>query len=196
VTHVHDATAARRLVVLLAAVLLTMLTLAPPAMAHGGEQSDEASVLVRQAIALIVSSPDDLGEIREKVEAAREAPDTTGVDLALVEQADAALTDGEDLAQVRALLERSIGAGAVTAPAPDEPEPGSATTPAATEGAGEPTGDMATGAEPGTTVIAEPLETRPRLDATDWLVLAGSILAGLAGVWLSLQYRPAREVTR
>lgn len=206
-----------------------------PAAAHG-EQSDEAAVLVRQAIALIVSSPDDLGEIEEKTSAALEAPDPSGVDLALVQQADAALAAGEDVAQVRVILERSIGAGPVGGPAEEstveEPEPQAATAaepepapsaeplPSEAWAAAEPEsvqsadpapsesgtaavpGDggmdqMATGADPGSTLIAEPLETAPQLDATDWIVLAGSILVGLIGVWLILRYRPAtgREAT-
>jgi hypothetical protein len=177
-----------------------MLWTAGPAAAHG-EQSDEAAVLVRQAIALIVSSPGDLGEIREKVKAAQEALDTTGVDLALVEQADSALTDDADLTEVRALLERSIGAGPVGAPTPDEPAPAT-TDPATTDPATTPVEDategmgMATGAEPGDTMIAEPLEPRPTLDATDWALLAGSILLGLVGVWTVLRFRPVPATTK
>lgn len=203
----HHRTAGLCLLTLLTTVLLTMLWTAGPAAAHG-EQSDEASVLVRQAIALIVSTPDDLGEIRERVTAAQQAPDTTGVDLALVAEADSALTDDADLAQVRTLLERSIGAGPVGAPTQDEPAPAT-TDPATTDPASPPADptsppaegtpgdvDMATGAEPGDTVIAEPLEPRPTLDATDWTLLAGSILLGLVGVWAVLRFRPVPATTR
>jgi hypothetical protein len=182
-------------VTLLAGALLIVLSTAGPAAAHG-EQSDEAAVLVRQAIALIVSSPGDLGEIREKVEAAQEAPDTTGVDLALVEQAGSALTDDADLTEVRALLERSIGAGAVGGPVEEEPDPAATdTAPPPVENATEGMG-MATGAEPGDTVIAEPLELRPALDATDWALLAGSILLGFVGVWAVLRFRPVPATTK
>lgn len=51
----------RRIAVVAAALLVLSLLGVGPVAAHG-EQSDEAAVLVRQAIVLIVSSPDDLGE--------------------------------------------------------------------------------------------------------------------------------------
>lgn len=70
-----------------------------------------------------------------------------------------------------------------------EPEPSQAVAAAAPADGGM--DEMATGTDPGSTLIVEPLETAPQLDATDWALLAGSILAGLAGVWLILRYRPA-----
>ena len=159
-------------------------------------------MLVRQSIALIVADPNQRGEITERVEAALDAPDVAGVDLGVVEQAGAALADGRDLGEVRALLEQSIGAGPVTAP-PDGAPPPASTDPPPTAAPTEPSSDamatMPTGAEPGTTVLTDSLETRPRLGATDWTVLIGSIAIGLAGVWLGLRYRPTmrvEEVTR
>lgn len=210
------------LLLLVTLMALSVLSVGP-ALAHGGEDIDEAKVLVRQAIALIVSTPDDVGEIREKVTAALDAPDTSGVDLTIVQEADAALANGDDVAQVRGLLERSIGAGPVGGPAPDEPAPSQAgSTPSAqaapsqsdtttseaepapsqastatqAEGGGEMDDEMATGADPGSTLVAAPLDTRPQLDATDWVLLAGSILAGLVGVWLVLRFRPATGVSK
>ena len=184
---------------------MTLLSIGPgvgPAFAHGGELSEEAQVLVRQSIALIVADPNQRGEITERVEAALDAPDVAGVDLGVVEQAGAALADGRDLGEVRALLEQSIGAGPVTAP-PDGAPPPASTDPPPTAAPTEPSSDamatMPTGAEPGTTVLTDSLETRPRLSATDWTVLIGSIAIGLAGVWLGLRYRPTirvEEVTR
>lgn len=186
-------------------VLLVLLMTfgAGPAGAHGGDETDEASVLVRQAIALIVSSPDEPGEIQERVQAAVQAPDVSGVDVALVEQADAALTSGDDMAQVRALLERSIGAGPVGATTDSATDDEPATTgddAAATEAepaaAGEmddaSMGEAATGVDPGSTVLTESLESRPQLGVTDWLLIAGSILVGLVGVWVALRFRPVR----
>lgn len=181
-------------------VLLLLMTLgAPPAGAHGGEETDQASVLVRQSIALIVSSPEEPGEIQERVQAAGQAPDVSGVDVALVEQADGALTSGEDLAQVRALLERSIGAGPVGAAADPAPENAPATTGEDAAAAGEEPaaageiGGAATGADPGSTVLTDTLESRPELDVTDWLLIAGSIVVGLVGVWMGLRFRPVRS---
>src|SRR5262245_50080804 len=103
-----------RLVSLAAASVLAALTLglsAAPAWAHGGDESDDAGVLVRQAIALVVNTPDDEMAIEDKVTDATEAKHTEGVDIALVERAKAAL-DAGDLHRVRALLEVSIGARA------------------------------------------------------------------------------------
>lgn len=187
------------------AVLLLMTLGAGSASAHGGEETDEASVLVRQAIALIVSSPDEPGEVRERVQAAADAPDISGVDVALVEQADAALSDGDDMAQVRELLERSIGAGPVGASTDSATEDEPVTTaddatatetePAAVEEEMDDgsLGNAAAGADPGSTVLTDSLESRPELEVTDWLLIAGSILLGLVGVWVALRFRPARS---
>lgn len=185
-------------------ILLLLLGLgARPAGAHGGEETDEALVLVRQAIALVVSSPGEPGEIQERVQAAVQAPDVSGVDVALVEQADAALSDGSDMTEVRALLEGSIGAGPVGATTDSATEEEPATTgddATATEGelatAGGmddgSMGDAATGVDPGSTVLTDSLESRPELGATDWWLIAGSILVGLVGVWVALRFRPTR----
>lgn len=182
----------------LLAVMLLMAVgpSARPALAHGEELSDQASELVRQSIALIVADPEGRGEIVERVEAALVAPDVSGVDLALVDQANTMLAAGDDVAEVRPVLEASL-ASAPSAPPPDEAATGGA--PATT---GSDTGSMTTmptGSDPGSTVIADPLETRPVLAATDWVVLFGALAVGLAGVWLALRFRPetARsEVTR
>lgn len=179
-----------RVVIILVAVLGAGMLTSGPAIAHEGDVSDQASVLVRQAIALIVADPGELGEIREKVTAALAAADASGVDLELVERADVALA-GEDLASARTLLESAIGAG----PPPEPPEavgvdpPAATTPPAAPQTPGEDAmADMATGAQPGRTLITEPLEIRPHLNAVDWAVLAGAILVGLGGVWLATRH--------
>lgn len=193
--------------VTVALAAVAVVAVGAPALAHGGEDlSDRGLVLVRQAIAMIVSSPGDVGEIGERIAAAQAAPDPSGVDLELVDQAADALGAG-DLQQTRLLLERSIGAAPVgaapaetAAPGQDTAgdtagqEPSEADPSAAAEGAGE--GEMATGAAPGGTVISEPLDPRPRLDATDWTLLAGSLVVGLVGVWLVARDRSGREVTR
>lgn len=193
----------RSLVVIPVLLLLLMTFGVGSAAAHGGEDVDEASVLVRQAIALIVSSPDEPGEVQERVQAAAQAPDDSGVDVALVEQADEALTNGDELAEVRALLESSIGAGPVSATTEpgaeeDSSTSGDAATETESETAGEdtdedPIAEAATGTDPGSTVLTEPLESSPELAATDWLLIAGSILVGLVGVWVALRFRPARS---
>jgi hypothetical protein len=186
-------------VVLLAAVLL--LAIAVPALAHEEDVNRAAADLVRQAIALLATTPDDLGELREKLEAAVQAEDRSGVDLALVEQATTVLFDEGDPHRARALLEQAVGARphiGLEDPAPirqtrPAPEPGMAGTGA--EGAPMPMTpqpmEMARGAQPGATLIADPLETRPVLTAGDWALLGGSLALGLTGVWLVLRRRPA-----
>ncbi|MGC1207633.1 MAG: hypothetical protein WA880_06715 [Ornithinimicrobium sp.] len=182
-------------------LLLLMALGSGPASAHGGEESDEASVLVRQAIALIVSSPEDTAEIQERVQAAAQAPDVSGVDVTLVQQADAAISGGDDLTVVRELLERSIGAGPVgaTTDSAAESDPAtvgddaSATESAAAGELNDGSMGAATGADPGSTVLTDSLESRPELRTTDWLLIAGSILVGLGGVWVALRFRPIRS---
>lgn len=180
-----------RSAVVIVALLGAGMLVAGPAIAHEGDESDEAAVLVRQAIALIVADPGEPDEIRERVTAALAAADASGVDLELVERADVALAGG-DLASAQTLLERAIGAG----PPPEPPDavgvdpPAASAPPAATQDPGEDAmADMATGAQPGRTLITEPLELRPHLTAVDWAVLAGAILVGLGGVWITTRHR-------
>ncbi len=66
-------------------------------------------MLVRQAIALIVNTPDNTMSIQDKIDDALKVEKKEGVDLALVQQAKQALAAG-DLHQTRTLLARSIGA--------------------------------------------------------------------------------------
>lgn len=122
----------------------------------------------------------------------------------MVEEAGAALTAG-DPHRARALLERSIGAQPHLGEA--EPPPIRETTPTTTspdsmgemgdtpdQAGADPTPmTMATGDEPGTELIAEPLETQPRLDGGDWALLGSSLAVGLLGVGLGLRSRPGRR---
>lgn len=186
---------------------LVVLLLALPAAAHPDDEERPAGDLVRQAIALLATSPDDREELREKLDAARQAADTTGVDLPLVEQAAAALFDEDDPHQARALLERAVGARPhldlddpapirQTRPAPEVtgPDPGPGADPDGPAGqAMEPMEPMpmARGAEPGATLLSDPLESRPAMTGTDWALLAGSLALGLVGVYLALRLRPA-----
>lgn len=194
---------ARRLGVLAAATIVVVAMNGSAALAHEGEESGKAGDLVRQAIALIVNTPNDIDAITDKVVDALEAEDTDGVDLAEVQQARAALEDG-DLHRTRALLEASIGAQPHVPLEVAEPPPIGETTPTTTAGSGmgtmaepEPSDessgmDMATGAEPGDSFVAEPLDARPSLDGGDWAVLLASVALGFVGLWLGLRYRPTR----
>ena len=146
----------------------------------------------------MVNQPDDTAGAREKLADAREAQDQAGTDMVLVDRGDAALARG-DIHEGRALLEQAIGAWPHTArsdpapirqttPEPAPPASGPADQPSAATS--EAPMEMATGAEAGTAVVSEPLDVRPRLDGGDWGLLAGSLTAGLVGVYLGLRFRP------
>ena len=160
----------RRPVTILAALLvgvwLTTLA-AAPALAHGEGESDQASVLVLQAIGIITNKSAAMDDIMDKVDDALKAPNKEGVDMAQVQAAKEAL-DKEDMDQARDLLQKSLQSGA--------PMQG------------------AKGEETGTTVVHNQLNTRGRLAGGDWVLLALSVLVLALGVWLSVRFRPAESV--
>lgn len=152
------------LVALLVGLWLSTLA-ATPATAHEGD-SDQASVLVLQAIGLIVNKPGDMDAITDKVNDALEAPKKEGVDLAQVQSAMDAL-DANHMDQARTLLQRSL------------------------EGAPQ---EVAVGEETGTTVVHDGLSTTGDLGGWSWTLLAASVLVLALGVWLSVRFRPAQSV--
>lgn len=156
------------------------LTLAGPAGADEPGESDESAQLVRQAIALIVNTPGDMEGIEEKIVDALEAPKQEGVALDLVEEASA-LFPTEDMHEVRALLERSIGA---------QPHRGDQDPLPVGQTRGSPGMEMATGAETGTDVATDALEPDRDLSAADGLGLVALAALAAAGVWLALRFRP------
>src|SRR6266545_2464300 len=106
-------TGRRRVAATLVACLVGtwLAALAPlPALAHEGD-SDQASVLVLQAIGIIVNKPGDMDEIGDKIDDALNAPKKEGVDLAQVQAAKDALDTG-DMGQARTLLQQSLQGGA------------------------------------------------------------------------------------
>ena len=78
------------------------------AAAHEGED-EPAKSLIQEAIALLRGQPDQRDAIMDKMHDALEAEDAEGVDLELVEQADAAFEDGR-IHESWDLLEEAIGA--------------------------------------------------------------------------------------
>jgi hypothetical protein len=140
---------------------------AAPAMAHGGGDSDQASLLVLQAIGILTNKPGAMDDITDKVNDALDAPDKQGVDMAQVQAAKDALDKG-DMDQAKALLVKSLGS--------NPPMTG------------------AKGEETGTTVVHDPLNPRGHLTGGDWVLLAISVLVLAAGVWLSLRYRPPQTI--
>ena len=151
-----------------------------PAWAHGSEESTEAGALVRQAIALIVNTPNDRMAIEDKVGDALDSKVPDGVDLDAVRQARIALAGG-DLHRVRTLLEQSIGA---------RPHLGVTEVMPIRQTTGPDTAGFATGAESGTNVVIDPLSPRRRFDAGMWIALAGATAIALGGTALARRYRP------
>lgn len=149
-----------------------------PAAAHEPGESAEASELVRQAIALIVSTPEDAEAIEDKVADAQEVEDQEGVDVALVGRAGEAYEAG-DLHEARTLLERSIGA---------RPHLGATDVAAIGEVSEDST---ARGAEAGEAPILDPLDTGG-IDGGDAVALAVGAGLVLAGVVLAVLWRPSR----
>ncbi len=164
-------------------LLAVLVWLAVPAWADEPGESDQASVLVRQAIALTVETPDDTMQIQDKVEDALKVDDKEGVNTALVEQASSALAAG-DLHQTRNLLERSIGA---------RPHLSGGDVPAIRETSTLGSGGLATGEQTGTNVVTDPLAPRRAMGGGQWAALAASVLLWLLGGWLALRYRPLRR---
>ena len=92
------------------ALVTALLTFVPltRARAHGAEADIPAKTLVEQGIAIIRTQPDQMDAIADKIKDALDSKDPTGVDLALVGQAQTAFEAG-DLSQTELLLEQAIG---------------------------------------------------------------------------------------
>jgi len=162
-------TGGRRLAATLVACLVGtwLAALAPlPALAHEGD-SDQASVLVLQAIGLIVNKPGDMDAIGDKINDALNAPKKEGVDLAQIQAAKDALDKG-DMGQAHTLLQQSLQGGASM--------------------------QAAAGEETGTTVVHDALNPRGHLAGGDWVLLGISVLALALGGWLAVRYRPHESV--
>jgi len=156
----------RRVALIALCTSAVMFVAAGPALAHGDEESGEGYALVQQAIGHLAHDSSAAGIMlaMEKVGDALATSDQEGVDVAQLEQAQAALEAG-DAEQARPLLEESISEAVAGLP-------------------------PATGEETGTTVISEELAGNDGLDGTDVGLLLGSIaLLGL-GVGLSWRFRP------
>lgn len=168
-------TAIRRPVVVVLIALVVMVAGAGQALAHGGDESDKAGDLIRQAIAHIVHDPNDTMAAAEKINDALNAPNKDGVDMDLVVQAQQALTRG-GAHQARALLERSIGARSHL----DDSDPLPIRQ----------VGPLATGADTGIDVVTDPLLPDRDTTGSDWVALSGLFLLGVLGVYLAERFRP------
>ena len=177
----------RRSLSALCLIAVIVIALASPAAAHEDEESIKASVLVRQAIALIVNAPGSTMAIEDKINDALESKDADGVNLALVRQAASQL-DGGNLHRVRALLEVSIGA---------RPHMSGQNVQPIGETAGRVTGSdvnpalrLATGEESGTNIAVDPLHARRLFDGGTWLALSSMAALAAAGIALAVRFRP------
>jgi len=160
-----------------ALVAFMVVAAAGPVSAHESEEGTEAFLFVRQAIALIVNTPDDHDAIADKINDAIEAPDDHGVDLSFVEDAQAAL-EAEDLPQARTLLEHSIGA--IPHLGASDPVP-----------AGEHVEDAAeedTAVEP----FLDPLDSSRNLSGSDWAVIGGALALIALGAAAAGALRPTK----
>lgn len=159
-----------------AALALLLLLASGVAWAHG-EESDEAPVLVEQAIGLIAN---DAGEaqVAERIEDALQAPHKEGADLDTVRRAlEVVERPGESapaLQQTRVLLLNAIGGKLPSAPQ---------------------SGRLATGTETGTsTVLDEFRPTRGIADGGDAVLLSLALAAVVVGLWLSHRLRPPHTI--
>lgn len=143
---------------------------APAAWAHGdGEETQEGYLLVQQALGYLAhDGADGTDAALEKLDDTLATTDQEGVDVSLVEQAQAALQSG-DVAQGQELLQESI-----TEAVSDLPP--------------------AVGSETGTTVIPSDLPGRGALGGPDWVFLGLSVLLLVVGAWLAVRLRPADTV--
>lgn len=148
---------------------------ASPALADGGQSSDEGYVMVLQALSFLVNDAGPSGEAQAlaMVEDALAAEDQDGVDVATLERAREALEAGS-ADEAKPLLQDSIGEAIA------ELQP-------------------AVGEETGTTQMLPPLPPQTALSGTDWVFLALSVIATAVGIWLAVLFRPAeslRELSR
>jgi hypothetical protein len=165
---------------LVAALTAGLLALTPAAAwAHGEGESNMAFDLVRQAIALIVNTPDDTMAIEDKVDDALHAEDKSDVKMPPVERAMEVL-DGGDLDQTRLLLEVAIGARAGT----NSSEPVRLGT-----------APPVTGEQTGTLAATDPMPGRGGLNGGDWVLLVASVFVGLVGAAAAFWLRPATAPT-
>lgn len=145
---------------------LGSVALATPALAHGGDETQEGYLLVQQALGHLAhdTSKDGVDLALEKVDDALGAKDQDGVDVAEVSKAKTEL-EAMRVVQARALLQDSIKVALADLP-------------------------PAVGNETGTTLVVPELPGRTGLGALDWVFLIGSLAIGASGLWLAYLFRP------
>ncbi len=163
----------RRCLSLVVGLVLSMGVVVAPAWAHGGDGGAvEGYVLVQQALGHLAADPGPKGVAmaEAKVGEMLSGPDQDGVDVAMVGQAQAALSAGQTaVAQQR--LQQSI-----------------------TDAVGQL--KPATGEQTGTTVVGEPLAGRAAVTGLGWTFGGASLLLLVAGVGLAVWFRPAENMAQ
>lgn len=171
---------ARRRPMVLAAAFAFVLTLwAQPAWANPhGEESEFAVDLVQQALSLIANKG-GADRALEKMEDALEAPDPSGVDLALVEEAAALVEEAAPGAEREESLEEARDVLLRAAPALNEPSSVVAV------------GGVATG----TTVVLDDLQpARGISDGGDVVLLVLGAASAALGLYLARLWRPRQSL--
>jgi hypothetical protein len=148
----------------------SIVLVAGPAWAHGGQSATEGYVMVQQAIAYLVNEPGPKGtaEALVRVDNALAAKDQDGVDVPTVAKAQAQLKAGNADA-ARPLLQDSISA-AIAALKP------------------------AVGDETGTTTVVSPLQGNGALTGMDSVLLILSVVVALGGAGLAYLFHPRENL--
>lgn len=151
-------------------VVVGGLTSASPAWADEPGETEVGYLLVQQALGHLAHDKTKSGVefSMEKIADVLKTKDNAGVNIAEVQQANAALEAGQ-VVQGQALLQRSI-TEAMSKLAP------------------------AVGEETGTKVVADPLPGRGALGGTGLLFLAASLLLLLLGGGLAYRFKPMNSV--
>ena len=167
----------------LALLALGMLVAGSGAALANEEETDEASLLVLQSVALIANGA-PVEAVEERIGDALEAPDQTGTDMAAVEEASALVEPGAtraDLEEARELLVGAIdvrfASGYGEIPSPRE--------------LGHDESPYASGGDTGTTAVVDELQpARGISDGGDAVLLSLAVLAVIAGLVLARRWRP------
>lgn len=146
---------------------LFVLGPAAPSVAHGGD-SEEARLLVLQALAYLANEPDDyLHRVEEKIDEALEVRDTSGVEISKVETAREAFEAGS-LAEVRNDLQAAV----------------------------LPLTEPVTGEATGTTTMLDPYDGETDWAGAGGILAGLSAVVLLAGVALSYRWRPEQSLSQ
>lgn len=162
----------RATTVLLLALLVGLgsVLVTSPARADEPGETHEGYLLVQQALGHLAHDPtsSSIDDALEKIDDALSTEDQEGVNVALLEEAQAALEAGQ-IPQAQALLQDSISEAISQF-------------------------ETATGEETGTTVVFGVLPGRVGLSALDGSFLVASVLLLLVGAGLAWRYRPQDTV--